>query len=248
MKKIFVYDASSNKVQVDLVKYFKYNYTNYFIYTANETDEKGFIKLYVVNVMKELGNIISYNITDEDDWKKLQSIIKTIIKEIKENKQKSFETLDSDVLDNIKIEDARFFKLDPKLVEILSTEKVASNEELIDDMQKPTIETLIPEINIEEDYESLYKNIKQEKEALDIILSKMLREVTEYRLKYGKLEIISNLENDSKDNEELIVEPQGDDDYKNLYLKTKYEKKSLDVVLSKMLREVTEYRLKYGKI
>ena len=54
--------------------------------------------------------------------------------------------------------------------------------------EKPNIEDLI-NVEIKEDYESLYLNIKQEKEALDIVLSKMLRQVTEYRIKYGKLDI-----------------------------------------------------------
>lgn len=222
MEKIFVYDANHNRVQVDLIKYFKYHYTNYFLYTANEIDEKNFIKLYVVKVMKELDEWISCNIIDDIEWKQFQEIIKTILKEIKNNKIESFIELDPSNLYDIRVEEARHFKLDSKLVDILATNKY---EEPID-------------------YQTMYLDIKEQKEALDGILSKMLEELTEYRLKYGDLEMAKS---------EFVPpvadykEPENETDYQNLYLKTKYEKEYLDVVLANMLGEITEYRLKYDK-
>lgn len=237
MEKIFVYDANNNRVQVDVVKYFRHNYTNYFIYTANETDEKGFIKLYVIKVMKALGSFVAYNITEEDDWQTLQQVVKQLIKQIKQGDINEFEQLDYNSITDIKIQDARFFKLDPSLVNILSTD--------FNSIEIKEINNELLEINIVEDYEALYLNIKKEKEALDVILSKMLREVTEYRIKYGKIEL-------PEDNTQLldkeIIEPKDEKDYENMYLKVKHEKEALDIILSKMLREVTEYRIKYGKL
>lgn len=223
MEKIFVYDINHNRVQVDLVKFFKYQYTNYFLYTINEKDEKNFVKLYVVKVMKELGEWISCNIIDDEEWKDFQIIIKNILKEIKDNKIVSFSELESSILYDMNIKEARHFKLDVKLVDML-------------------VSNVYEEQN---NFQSMYIDIKKQKDSLDEILAKMLGELTEYRLKYGELE-------NSNQNFDFPIadfdEPKSETDYKNLYLKTKYEKEYLDVVLAKMLGELTEYHLKYDEL
>ncbi|MDD3453351.1 MAG: hypothetical protein PHN42_03630 [Bacilli bacterium] len=243
MEKIFVYDASDNKVEVDLVKYFKHKYTEYFIYTVHEKDEKGYVKLYVVKIMKELGITVSQNITEEDDWNLLESIVKQMIKEIKKDKIKSFVDLNSEKLNNIRIKKARFFKLDPKLVEMLNTNQFEKankeeTEKIINEMKTNDLFD-----NQNQDFELLYLNIKKEKDTLDVVLSNMLMKLTEYRLKYGRIDIsekeIPKIE--IKD----LKEPISEDDYETKYVKIKKEKEALDVVLANMLMQLTEYRLKY---
>ena len=47
MKKINLFDGNDRKVQVSLVRFFKFNNDMYFIYTLNEKDENS-IRTFVV--------------------------------------------------------------------------------------------------------------------------------------------------------------------------------------------------------
>ena len=268
MEKILIYDANNNRVEIDVVKYFQYKYTNYLLYTANETDEKGFVKLYVVKILKELGSTISYNLTDDNDWLNFQNIIKTIIKEIKDNKEKSFKNLETNLLTDLKAENARSFKLKPELVELLANDAEPSNmtEEAynesvsipsavpISELVQPDAMQPAPEIssinevvdNVETiKYKEMYLQMKQEKENLDSIVANILGELTEYKVKFGELNIaptpIDTIQRPAQ-------VPIGEDDYQNLYLNMEYQKKVLDLIISDMLGELTEYKVKFGEI
>ena len=85
MKKINLFDGNDRKVQVSLVRFFKFNNDMYFIYTLNEKDEKNYIKLYMVKVMEEFGLYLSYHISDDSEWQYTQTILKTILKEIQKS-------------------------------------------------------------------------------------------------------------------------------------------------------------------
>lgn len=121
MKKFTITNSQNEKIVVDLIRYFKFQNNCYLIYTMNEVDEKNYLKLYLVRIMEELGLPIVQLIKNENDWAGMQNIIKKVIKEIKCEKYNYLEDLDYKTIDGIKITDARFFKLDPKLTNILSS-------------------------------------------------------------------------------------------------------------------------------
>lgn len=121
VEKITITSGDNSKMSVDLVRYFKFKNDYFLIYTMNEMDEKGYLKLYLVKIMEELGNPIAYTIKNDKEWTGMQNIIKKVLKEIKTNKKRNLVDLDYSGIQEIKIVNPRFFKLDPKLVDTLAS-------------------------------------------------------------------------------------------------------------------------------
>ena len=213
MNQISIKDMNNQIIEVFLVRYFKYKNTNYLIYTLNETDEKGFIKLYIVKIMKQFNEWIAKTIKDEEEWKRMQLIVKNILKEIKDGTVESFVDLDISQINNIKIQEARYFKLDKNLKEMLTLKFEQSNIEKIQMDELPKMEDIAPvkvEMNEEQpiinqekievieepnqqveeelDYKALYLELQKDNEELNEIMADMLIELGEYRTKYGKIE------------------------------------------------------------
>ena len=166
MNKISIKDVNNQIIDATLVRFFKYKNTNYLIYTFNDIDEKGFVKLYLVKIMKQFNEWIAKTIKDEEEWKRMQLIVKNILKEIKNDNIESFIDLNISDIQNIKIKEARYFKLDKKLMQMLSVDKSTENI----------------------DYKALYMELKKDNDELNEIMSDMLLELAEYRTKYGKIE------------------------------------------------------------
>ena len=165
--KIKIFDNSN--IEIDVVRYFKYKNTNYLIYTLNETDEKDFIKLYIVKIMKQFNLLIAKTIKDEQEWKQLQQIIKKLVTELKNNELNDFVDLSLDNLDNIKIKEARYFKLDKKILSILSNE--FGESKLLDEL--PSMKEISP-VPIQEacDYKEMYLKLQSDNEELNNVVAK----------------------------------------------------------------------------
>ena len=129
MDNVIVVGTNNEKANIYVVRYFQYNNKKYLIYTLNEKDETGYVKLYVSKVVEQNGTIFANGITDEDEWTEIKDLIKTIIKEVREGELKSAKDLNPSVLNNAVIVDFRAFKLVANIVEILSTNKNVENEE-----------------------------------------------------------------------------------------------------------------------
>lgn len=199
MEKILIKNEDNQSIEVDLVRYFKYKNTNYLIYTKHEKDEKGYIKLYLVKIMKQFNEWIAKTIKDDIEWKKMQSIVQQILKELKSSKISSFQDLDVSSISNVKIKEARYFKLDEKLVKMLTLDSAneATDNQLLENL--PSMNELSPvqieksenlknSENAEVDYKKLYEELKKDNEELNETMADMLVELSEYRAKYGKIE------------------------------------------------------------
>lgn len=151
MEKITITSEDNSKMSVDLVRYFKFKNDYFLIYTMNEIDEKGYLKLYLVKIMEELGNPIAYTIKNDKEWAGMQNIIKKVLKEIKTNKKRNLVDLDYSGIQEIKIVNPRFFKLDPKLVDTLASnyEFVVENSNSVDINNAPVDNNSIEENNVE---------------------------------------------------------------------------------------------------
>lgn len=187
MKKINLFDSNDRKVQVSLVRFFKFNNDMYFIYTLNEKDEKNYIKLYMVKVMEEFGRYLSYHISDDSEWQYTQTILKTILKEIKYNQERTFTDLNSETLNGMKIQKARIFKFEKDLVDLLTNEdkKIENNSQEKVPVSKPqpvnTNEVIV-------DYKKKYMEAEEEIERLNEIMASLLAENVMYKGKYGEIE------------------------------------------------------------
>mgnify|MGYP004644253797 FL=1 len=191
MSKLIIKNFDNNKVEVDVIRYFKYKNTNYLIYTLNEIDEKGFTKLYIVKIMKQFNLLVAKTIKDEQEWKQIQQIVKELVTELKNNKLNEFVDLDIENLNDIKIKEARYFKLDKKLLSILTVNNEENQKEKLDEL--PSMNEISPvpitEVNDNSsDYKTMYLELKKDNDELNNIMADMLIELGEYRSKYGKLE------------------------------------------------------------
>ena len=83
MEKFNIIDSNNFIIEVNLIRYFEYKNSQYLIYSKGETDEKGYQKLYLAEILEELGEPVIYNF-DDDEWQNMQKIIK----EVKKNKIK----------------------------------------------------------------------------------------------------------------------------------------------------------------
>lgn len=162
-------------------------------------DEKGYIKLYLVKIMKQFNEWIAKTIKDDIEWKKMQSIVQQILKELKSSKISSFQDLDVSSISNVKIKEARYFKLDEKLVKMLTLDSAneATESQLLENL--PSMNELSPvqieksedlknSENAEVDYKKLYEELKKDNEELNETMADMLIELSGYRAKYGKIE------------------------------------------------------------
>lgn len=105
---------------VSVVRFFKANNANYLMYTLNEKDEAGYIKLFAA---KMLDAATFSKIEDEEEWASLKELIKLIVKEAKENALVSAEDLDFVKLNGIKVLGTRVFKLTEQVTEVLGSNK-----------------------------------------------------------------------------------------------------------------------------
>ena len=224
MRKISLVDGNNTVFEVDLVRYFEYDSETYLIYTLNETDEKGYLKLYLVEILEELGEPVSYTINDNDDWELMQEMIKKVIKEIKAQTRDLLKDRNPLELENIKIVDPRYFKLNKKLADILSLNYLEDEEVSVEVDDQEIDDMVIEAIDLPEDEVII---LEKEDESMDNITVEPV-EINE--------PVISNNEVSDEIN------------YKELYFALKAEKEAMDEAFDAMLNELMAYKAKYGEL
>lgn len=182
MKKINLFDVNERRLEVYLVRFFRYNNDKYFIYTLNEQDQQEYVKLYLVKVIEDFGRCISYHISDMEEWQNTQSLLKTMLSELKYNTERTFEDLDPNILNGIRIEKTRVFKFKKDLVDLLSGEDSMK-------VERKTMSTSISEQNMSfEECAKKLKDAEAEIDRLNQIMGELLAENIRYQTKYGKLD------------------------------------------------------------
>lgn len=174
MKKIHLAYEDDTIFAVDVVRYFRFKNNKYLFYTLNEKDDRGYLTLYVVKVMKELNNFVSQTIRSTNEWNQMKDLVKRILIELKRGQLKVIEDLNSNELDNMIIYESRSFTIAADLAENLSNMSALDNigfnysnkkitENYIDNLNK-YIET--ETLNVEEDRKE--NNSIGEIEVLDL--------------------------------------------------------------------------------
>lgn len=214
MRKFTITNADNTRMNVDLVRYFKFKNDCYLIYTLNEIDEKGYLKLYLVKIMEELGFPVTHSIKDDKEWSGMKAIIKKVIKEIKNNKRKLLEDLNYDNIQGIKIVEPRFFKLDQKLADILSSNY---NVSINSDSNEPAFVTESSNLNLDvpnninivnTDNNSIIESVQMVNNASPVTLEveetpSNLESIDETLLKQGAFDPINPLSSADLDNEKV---------------------------------------------
>ena len=183
MNGVNVKKADGSVENINVVRYFKLNDFFYLIFSLNEIDDGGYVKLYISKIINGIGTTIS----DDVEWNLVKDTIKDIIKRNKEGILAGVNDLNESELANVTINDQKVFKLNASLLQLLSTNKNVVNtiptepviedsetnaNELINSVDEQTIsslnsnENLIPSYTSDSDVaEVSNNNVELEKTA-----------------------------------------------------------------------------------
>lgn len=214
MEKLVILNSENTETNVNVIRYFKYGNDYFLIFSYDEIDESGKQKLYIVQILDELGEKVARNINDLEEWNNIQIMIKESIKQIKKGNDDNIEKLNFSELNNIKIEEPREFKVDPKLVKILNMgvvdDELKGENEIMDVTPINETKDNIAEVsgnetniidkvehidNIENtdakteniDYKKMYFTLKEDNDATEELLNDLMAKLLLYKEKYGEL-------------------------------------------------------------
>lgn len=123
MTKLSVILPTGEKVDAEIVRYFDAYGKKYLVYTLNEKDEQGFVKLYVAKLNGAPKALIGEFIEDDNEWSVLKSEFKKIIGENGDSGHTSANDMNPAELENINVRGHRIIKLMESYVNLLGANK-----------------------------------------------------------------------------------------------------------------------------
>lgn len=185
--------------KVKVIRYFLNAGQRYLIYTLDEKDDAGYIKLYVTKM--DYNPIRAVAIIDDDEWNRIKELIKVTIKENRENSALSIIDLNYADIENIVVEDSKVFKLLDSMVEILSSNKKLfedANDIVIENNISKGIGKIVPEeimpaastdtIN----YKDLYLKEVENRKMVENELKKAIQVIDTFKEKISEINEILN--------------------------------------------------------
>lgn len=131
MKDVIIRNANGQQVNTKLVRYFRLNSFEYLIFSLNEIDEGGYVKLYVSKIVAGIGQTID----DDVEWNMIKDTIKTIIKSNKEGQPLPITDLTSDRIFNLQVVNQKIFKLNDSLLQLLSANQKEEKVDLLNNVE-----------------------------------------------------------------------------------------------------------------
>ena len=119
MDNVMIKNAQGEQLNINVVRYFRLNETEYLVFSLNEVDEGGYVKLYISKLNGEIANTI----TDDVEWNLIKDTVKTIIKSNKENLPLPITDLDLRKIGNLQVLDQKVFKLSEAFIQLLGANK-----------------------------------------------------------------------------------------------------------------------------
>lgn len=119
MNGVNVQNANGEIININVIRYFKLNGFDYLVFSLNEIDDGGYVKLYISKIVDGIG----MSITDDVEWNLIKDTIKDVIKRNKEGISLGIEDLSENNISQIKINDQKVFKLNDSLLQLLSANK-----------------------------------------------------------------------------------------------------------------------------
>lgn len=144
MQKIPALNQNNQALEIEIIRYFKKDDKKYLIFTLGETDEQGYVKIYVSKILGLNGTLAAYDIIDETEWANVRELVKQIVKTNREGGNLEIEDLSQERLTNLKINGQQGFKLISNLVELLgaNVNEVQDEVETTVSNSEPVVETL----------------------------------------------------------------------------------------------------------
>ena len=123
MAKLGIMLPTGERVEAEIVRYFDAYGKKYLVYTLNEKDEQGFVKLYVAKVDGAPKALVGEFIGDDNEWSVLKGEFKKIIGENSDSGRTSANDMNPGDLENINVRGHRIIKLMESYVNLLGANK-----------------------------------------------------------------------------------------------------------------------------
>lgn len=123
MSKLNVILPTGEKVDAEIVRYFDTYGKKYLVYTLNEKDEQGFVKLYVAKLNGAPRALVGEFIEDDNEWSVLKGEFKKIIGENGDSGHTTANDINPNELENVNVRGHRIIKLMESYVNLLGANK-----------------------------------------------------------------------------------------------------------------------------
>lgn len=123
MTKLGVTLPTGEKVDAEIVRYFDAYGKKYLVYTLNEKDEQGFVKLYVAKLNGTPKALVGEFIEDDNEWSVLKGEFKKIIGENSDAGRTTANDMNPVELENVNVRGHRIIKLMESYVNLLGANK-----------------------------------------------------------------------------------------------------------------------------
>ena len=173
---------SGGELICKIVRFFKKNEITYLIYSCNEEDDAGYVKLYASKILDNRAKLVD----DDEEWLGVKEIIKEVVRNNRDGLSSDIIDLDESMLDNIVLEDNRIFKLQNTLVNLFSENKKVTKPTVESIMDDPIIEDFI-EDSVQPDYKDLYEKAAERLLEMDQRIDLLEQEVNTYKDKLNKV-------------------------------------------------------------
>lgn len=181
MNKRIMTNIQGSNLDCEIIRYFEKNNNKYLIYSLNEMDEVGYVKLYASKIVDKHARII----TDDDEWTFIKETIKDIVRNNRDGVSLDIIDLNENELEKIILEDNRIFKLQGNLVNLLmENKKVVSN----DIYEEEAVNS--EDVLIKDDYETLYREMVTKNELLEQRINMLEEELKTYKQKLESIDDI----------------------------------------------------------
>lgn len=154
MNGIVVQKSNGESINITVIRYFRLNNFDYLVFSLNEIDDGGYVKLYISKIVNGLG----VTIDDDVEWNLVKDTIKDIIKRNKDGIPVGVNDLNEANISQIKIENQKVFKLNDSLLQLLSANKSIQNNENDTTQVEPKIEDTITDVTTEKNDKFLSQN------------------------------------------------------------------------------------------
>lgn len=180
MNRRSILTISGSELECEIVRYFGKDDNVYLIYSCNEIDDAGYVKLYASKIIDNRARIID----NDKEWTNVKEIIKEVVRNNRDGLASDIIDFDESNLDNIVLENNRMFKLQGNLVNLFSENKR---------INRPVYEETIIEDIVEEpivsdiDYETLYNDSISNNKELERKITELEQELATYRDKLNRI-------------------------------------------------------------
>lgn len=181
MNKRIMTNIQGSNLDCEIIRYFEKNNNKYLIYSLNEMDEVGYVKLYASKIVDKHARII----TDDDEWTFIKETIKDIVRNNRDGVSLDIIDLNENELEKIILEDNRIFKLQGNLVNLLMENKKVVSNDIYEETAVNSEDVLI-----KDDYETLYREMVTKNELLEQRINMLEEELKIYKQKLESIDDI----------------------------------------------------------